>query len=292
MQGHSTRLITLATGMLLAGLLSRPGAAVEPGQAPQTEPGITIGAAAVAPPPGLYMIDQAFYYGFKLTGPGAVPGPNVPRGFVPEAEADFYWVTDWKFLGATYSAYVAFPFVAESIESALLAGFPGVSFAGMHNTYIAPVQLHWNLGNGFFAEAAFGLYVPDGTIGGPLGDSNTGSPYFTFQPQLVLSYFNDGWNLTADLYYEINTRNQRSGYRSGDVFHADRTATKRFGKWTFGPVAYYVAQTTSDSPGAAFDAALTAAIPQAPGGFTGLTPGSSKDSPSALSSATILDLSH
>ena len=32
MQGHSTRLITLATGMLLAGLLSRPGAAVEPGQ--------------------------------------------------------------------------------------------------------------------------------------------------------------------------------------------------------------------------------------------------------------------
>jgi hypothetical protein len=52
--------------------------------------------------------------------------------------------------------------------------------------------------------------------------------------------------LSTALYAEFNTANQPDNYTQGDVFHADFTATKTFGKWTVGPVAYYVAQVSDD----------------------------------------------
>ena len=76
--------------------------------------------------------------------------------------------------------------------------------------------------------------------------ASQGNPYWTFQPELILSYLKDGWNLTAAMYVEINTENTVTHYTTGDIFHADFTATKTIGKWTFGPVAYYVGQVTDD----------------------------------------------
>ncbi len=95
-------------------------------------------------------------------------------------------------------------------------------------------------------KTGLGIYVPTGNIQGPVGLANQGSPYFTFQPELAISYLANGWNLTAFLYEEFNTANSRSNYTSGDVFHVDFTATKTIGKWTLGPVGYYVAQVTDD----------------------------------------------
>ena len=70
-----------------------------------TEPGITTGAAAgFNPPPGLYFANLANYgvaQGASPTGTTSV-GIEVPV---------FTWVPGWNFLGATYSANVAFPFV-------------------------------------------------------------------------------------------------------------------------------------------------------------------------------------
>jgi hypothetical protein len=62
-----------------------------------------------------------------------------------------------------------------------------------------------------------------------------------------LSYLKDGWNLSAAVYAEFNTQNTITNFTSGDVLHADFTATKTIGKWTFGPVAYYVGQVSNDS---------------------------------------------
>jgi hypothetical protein len=260
----------LSTAALVLLTNQDPGAALEPGQGPQTKPGIAIGVAAAPLPPGLYMVTHMLYYGFQLAGPGVVPAANAPRGYVAEIDPGFVWVPGWTFLGAVYSAYVAFPFVTESIQST--PAFQGPSFTGMHNTFISPLRLQWSLGGGFFLQSGFGVYVPDGSISGPLGNSNTGADYVTVQPHLVFSYVKGGWNLTSYMYYEHNSRNRRSDYTSGDIFHADFTATKQFGQWTVGPVAYYVAQTTSDKPGLRTDAALSAAIPVA-GGIHGFNAG-------------------
>jgi len=40
--------------------------------------------------------------------------------------------------------------------------------------------------------------------------------------------------------------NTRDHYTNGNIFHVDFTATKTIGKWTLGPVGYYVAQVTDD----------------------------------------------
>lgn len=118
-------------------------------------------------------------------------------------------------------------------------------------------ELSWSLSDsGFFAKAGLGMYVPTGTLQGPAGLSNVGDPWWTFQPNLVFSYLKDGWNLTVNVFDEINTANSRTNYRSGDVLHAEFTATKTIGKWTFGPVAYYAGQISDDRSSAFYGGAI------------------------------------
>ena len=39
-----------------------------------------------------------------------------------------------------------------------------------------------------------------------------------------------GWNLTTNMYAEFNSKNTSFGYTSGDIFHTDFTAAKKFGR--------------------------------------------------------------
>lgn len=211
------------------------------------KPGIVIGAAAAAPPPGLYGFDQFLGYEAKLVGPGA---PVNPGGAATGAKAAGFaqgllWVPGWTFLGASYDAVAVLPFLSQSVGSPINS-----SASGMHNMFVAN-ELSWRLGDsGFFVKAGFGMYMPTGTVQGLNGLQNLGQPWWTFSPNLVVSYLKDGWNLTINVFDEINTANSRTGYRSGDVLHAEFAATKTIGKWTFGPVAYYSGQITNDKSSA------------------------------------------
>ena len=90
--------------------------------------------------------------------------------------------------------------------------------------------------------------IPTGCVSqvGCNGFANFGNKYWTFQPELIFSYLGGGWNLSTALYWEFNTANSADNYTQGSVFHADFTATKTIGKWTLGPVGYYVAQISDD----------------------------------------------
>lgn len=208
--------------------------AFEPGGAQWTQkPGATLGAAAEAPPPGLYMIDQAFTYQTAITG-----APGTPAVHVNVGATGFLFAPGWTFLGGTYTAVAVLPFVD--------VGSPVGPVAGVFNTFINPLQLTWKLGD-FGVTADLGFYVPDGSVSGPAGLSNIGLPWLTIQPELRVGYYKDGWAFTANSYLELHTKNTITGYTSGDVFHEELTFTKTFGKWTVGPVAYYVGQVSNDS---------------------------------------------
>jgi hypothetical protein len=214
----------------------------------QTKPGAFIGSSAGVPPPGIYMFNQIFTYQTNLTGPGTA-GIGNHNGVQAAVDVQgFLFVPGWTFLGATYDAVIVQPWVMDSVGSPL-AGIPGFNnqAAGMHNTYLVPVELSWKFGtSGFAVKTGLGLGVPDGTITGPTGLNNQGNPFWTFQPELILSYLKDGWNLSAAMYYEINTANTIDNYTTGNIFHVDFTATKTIGKWTLGPVAYFAGQVTND----------------------------------------------
>jgi hypothetical protein len=219
------------------------------------KPGVTIGASAGLPPPGIYSFNQVFTYQSNLTGPGTAlinPTGNKTGVDAAIAAAGFLFVPGWNFLGGTYSAVLVQPFVMDSVGSPI-----NLQGAGMHNTYIVPAELSWRLGEtGFFAKAGLGMYVPDGTTTGINGLGNVGNPWWTFQPEFIVSYLKDGWNLTANMFAEFNTASTVTGYRSGDVLHAEFTAAKTIGKWTVGGVGYYAGQISDDKSSAFYGGAI------------------------------------
>jgi hypothetical protein len=242
-----SRALLAATGVIAVS--SSSAFAIEAGGNPQTKAGILIGASAGVPPPGIYMFNQEFTYQANLTGPGVntALGGSTKTGVQAAVDVQgFLFVPGWTFLGATYDAAIVQPFVMASVGSPV-----NEQSAGMHNTFLVPVELSWKLGDsGLAVKTGLGIYTPDGTVTGAYGTGNAGSPYWTYQPELIVSYLKDGWNLSAAIYEEFNTRNSVSQYTSGDILHADFTATKTIGKWTFGPVAYYYGQVSNDSCGA------------------------------------------
>jgi hypothetical protein len=220
------------------------------------KPGITIGGTtAEAPPPGLYMIDQMFTYQPNLTGPGnSVLNPHGTTTGIPSAvgATAFVWAPGWTFLGASYDAALAIPMGMYAAGSPLNA-----EASGIIRTFIAPVELSWKLGDsGFYVKSGLGMYVPDGTVTGVNGLGNLGTPWWTFMPEFIVSYLKNGWNFTANVYGEFNTENTITQYRSGDILHAEFTATKSIGKWTVGPVAYYAGQVTDDQSSAFYGGAI------------------------------------
>lgn len=217
-------------------------------------PGITIGGATAGTPgPGVYMFNQAFTYQSNLVGPGA---PHIGGSETPvraaAAAAGFLWVPGWEILGAKYDAVLV-----QSVTMSDLGVPINVTKSGLKNTYVVPAELSWKLGDsGFYVKTGLGIHTPDGTISGANGLGSIGNPWWTLQPELLLSYLKDGWNLTALLSQEFNTRSTITGYQSGDILHVELAATKTVGKWTFGPVAYYVGQVSDDTSSAFYMQAI------------------------------------
>ena len=235
----------LAAAAGVAAFAFSPAYATEGGLT-MTPPGAFIGASAGVPPPGIYMFNQVFTVQANFAGPGtALINPTGGKTGVQAAvdAQGFLFVPGWTFLGATYDAVIVIPWVMDSLGSPI-----NFQAAGFFNTYIVPVELSWKLGtSGFAVKTGLGIYLPDGTSQGINGLGNVGNPYTTFQPELILSYLAGGYNLSVAIYDEINTANRVTHYTTGDIFHADFTATKTFGKWTIGPVGYYVGQVTNDT---------------------------------------------
>jgi hypothetical protein len=241
-----SKALVVAAG--IAAFALSPANAYE-GGAVSTQPGAFIGASAGVPPPGIYMFNQVFTDQRNFAGPGTTTlGIGSHNGLhINDYTAGFLFVPGWTFLGATYDAVVVQAFVDVGVGSPLSAIASNL-FSGAFNTYIVPVELSWKLGTtGFAVKTGLGIFVPDGTKNGLNGLGNVGNPWTTFQPELIVSYLGGGYNLSAALYEEINTRNTIDHYTNGNIFHTDFTATKTFGKWTLGPVAYYVSQVTDDT---------------------------------------------
>jgi hypothetical protein len=191
-----------------------------------TQPGETAGAPAGAPlPEGVYFANTADW-GCRNTNPTSCFGITIPV---------VTWSTPWTFLGARVQFFSVTP-VAES----------GVSNSSYNASFFNPAlfgQLAWNLGNGFGFSYALGAYIGvDQTV----AFSST-----SFNQRFALSYTGNEWDLTANVIYgtqldgvtnqaQISPCPAPFGLKgcNPDFLNVDLTATKKFGKWEFGAVAY------------------------------------------------------
>jgi hypothetical protein len=278
MEGDMTRMRNWVLGgaaavLFMTGAASRSFAA-ESGTFTNTLAGASIGIpAGAAPPPGLYS-------GLEVVWPLPAPAygnagassanPTVSTvkigatiGIIP-----LVWASGWNFLGASYSAAVIQPFYT-AFTCATCSGpgpYAGFALPTVANTVWQPLNLSWNLGQGWFFAIAFSFEGPDGSAW-----TGTANPdYWSFEPGWAISYLANDWVLSANMAYFINTASRGvccilnstpmgTGYVSGQEFYLDWTAAHKFGKWEIGPVGYVVAQTTSDRPGGGIPCAALAA---------------------------------
>src|SRR4051794_37485590 len=89
------------------------------------KPGLVIGAAAAAPPPGLYGFDQLFTYQSKLVGPGAPNSGGAQTGVKYDmALQGFLWVPGWNFLAQRTMWLPPYPLSLLALEARITSPHP------------------------------------------------------------------------------------------------------------------------------------------------------------------------
>ena len=150
------------------------------------------------------------------------------------------------------AAFLPYTWLAISGNSQALGGVSiGNSINGFGDLTVVPVLLGWKDENWQY-DFLLPVYAPTGSYElGRLG--NTGLNYWTFDPVVGLAYSNTSSGLTgaAHLGYAINTENNATQYKSGNVLHLD-TAVQQIiplgsGLATVGAEAWYFQQLTCDS---------------------------------------------
>ncbi len=196
-----------------AGLLILAAGAAE--AASSAQPGQTVGLPVGAPlDVGLYFIDTSSF-GVRDTSPrGSESNVNLPS---------FLWATPWQVAGGRLQFVVLQPVTAQSTRGAAYQ-------SGFGQTLIA-AQVAWKLPNHFNVSYLLGGYMPSDTafaIRNPVLHQRFG-----------LTYNGDGLNLTAHFLYGtfFDTRSPTGAFYP-DFLNLDLTATKKFGKWEIGPVAF------------------------------------------------------
>jgi len=221
-------------------------------------PGVSVGSAAGAlPPPGTYFADDNV---FISGGARNNTGGNVPVNVWLDVQIpSVLWVPNVQFLGATYAMAIIQPYVFKGVDATGAGGRATIS-NGAFNTIISPINLSWNLNNGFFLGAGLGIYLPDGyyqhqtnpaTGKVTVGQASIANDFWTFEPGVAVSYLQGGWNLTLHGVVDVNTIDGPTNYQSGDLFYIDATAAKTIGKWTVGAGGNFTQQFTNDTVGGA-----------------------------------------
>ena len=218
-------------------------------------------AAGALPPPGVYFINDSYLVSFA-----PIQGANGKEtvGLKLFAYIDvpvLLWVPGCKFLGADYGVAVAQPFDYVNLMSATGNGHGGVvnlsgSQWGTFNTIVLPYILSWKLPCDFRIKTALAVGFDDGTSSRSdsfEASNNLVAPsangYYSFTPEVGISWLHAGWNASAELFYTMGLSNSsfEGGYQSGYQFAADYTLTYTCGKWTFGGGAAQEQQTFNDS---------------------------------------------
>jgi hypothetical protein len=151
-----------------------------------------------------------------------------------------------KFLGATYSASVAIPFVTSAVTIPRIGA--DISGGGIGDIYVEPISLGWAMKKGK-VRAAYGFYAPTGV------DSTT-SDYWGHQITFGGSY-NPGktrlWQINASSAWEIHHKKGHEDITVGNnvtfEYGVGKTFVKNGGKhlYQLGVVGYSGFQLTNDT---------------------------------------------
>lgn len=212
-------------------------------------PGVTVGTPiGVLPPAGVYGSDDNVIIngGLKSGNGSSRPANDTAYVNIPSV----LWSPGINILGATYAAAIAQPYVMQNLNLTGVGGGQSIE-QGLFNTIVSPINLSWNFHPLFF-KVGLAIYADDGyTSSAPVpgGRVNNGiaNDFWTFEPDVAVTYLENGWDFTANFVFDFNTTNNTTHYSSGDVAYVDLTAAKNVGKWVLGVGGDVEQQFTKDT---------------------------------------------
>ena len=273
-----TRSAALVVASCAFGGLFSVALAREPGAADTVPGGASAnGIPGGIVPPGIAVINDFRYFTGKLQdNNGHDTGLTIS---VTSWTPQLFWNPNLKVLGASYGAGLVLPIANTRIDND--NGFGKYQMGtsergGTGNILVRPLHLSWALQPDLFVSTGFSFYVPTGSYNTPLywqsipGNKigvNSGNNFYTFQPELAVSYFKpgpEGYNLSLQALYNTNTENKSTGYKSGDQILLNYTATKAFGPVSAGLTGFYKKQVTADQDNGHWFAPNGQQVPMAP----------------------------
>lgn len=229
-------------------LLALPRLAFAEEQRTPFQPGATTGTPVGAlPPPGIYLnTDVYINSGDVVNGNGSSIGVKIQTTQIAPM---ILWVPNIKIFGAQYAASIIQPYAYVNTDGADAGGATEIS-SGLFNTIISPEQLSWKLGDGLFFSQGLTVYLKDGDYRhtGTRTDATAfANNFWTFEPNVAISYLKNGWDLTGNTVFDFSTKNNTTDYQSGDVFYLDWTVAHQFDQWTIGAIGNYTQQFSDDT---------------------------------------------
>lgn len=222
------------------------------------QPGATTGAHTGAlPPVGTWLtLNSTFESGVVKNGEGhnakIAGGKNKLSNTGLALSA--IWVPGWEVLGARYGAMIVQPYKFVKVENTGAAGTDHTN--GFVGTGITPLSLSWDMTNHFHLGAGMTVYLPNGktayTTNPTTGKKQTAGDniawgYWSFEPNIAVSYLTDDWGLTLNNIFDFNRRNSETGYRSGNTYYLDVTATRKATQnFTYGVIGNWTKQVSDD----------------------------------------------
>ena len=213
--------------------------------------------------PSVGVFDYFTYYNGNASVSRPIPiAGKIALNVEATAYADTiggFWVTPLTIFGGNYSPGVAVPFVWNEVSATVQVGNQSRSRTdnanGLGDIEFWPVAIGWSaISNDLHIDFFGGIYAPSGNYD-KSKLANQGLNFWTFEPGLLVSYLGNKNGIEASTYiaYDVNTKNDATGYQSGDVFHIDGTLAQHFplgkGFGGVGATAFYLQQTTGDSGG-------------------------------------------
>ncbi|WP_185929272.1 transporter [Klebsiella sp. 2680] len=222
------------------------------------QPGTTTGTHTGAlPPDGLYL-SMTSTYESGVVRDGSGNKANVTGGKNKLSNVGLVmavtWVPGWDVLGARYAAMVVQPYKFIRLRNTGLQTTNHTS--GFLGTSVTPLSLSWDLHNNFHIGAGLAIYIPDGktayTRNATTGKKETSGDnvsydYWSFEPNIAISYLTDDWGITLNNIFDFNCKNTETDYHSGSTYYLDVTATHRISKnLTAGLIGNWTKQVADD----------------------------------------------
>jgi hypothetical protein len=163
-EAATIRIVVVGICLPLTTVVGSAVSAREPGIGPSIPPGVTLGEANAVPlTPGLRVASRSSYEDSNVLGRNSQA--TGLRNQVANETILVTWVRGFDLLDASYKTFVLVPFLDFTLNSeapAPKARRGTFKQYGIANPLLQIADLSWDLGNGFFINAGFGVFFPIG----------------------------------------------------------------------------------------------------------------------------------